>query len=202
MKHFNMITQVFKIIFLLCLIFLQSKSFAIDTLKAVDLLSDKQQEETIILKIKSGQGPVTQEKIASVVVFLSARCPCSNSHIEELKSLALNYSNIQFIAVHSNQNESLEEAKIYFKKQNLKFPVLEDKGALIADEFKAFKTPHAFVVNSQGQILYKGGVSSSSHFSDDVKKYLREVLEDVSHGKEPRYTDTRSLGCVILREKN
>lgn len=164
-------------------------------IQGVDIITDQKVKTNIVFNEKESSFKF------SVIIFLSARCPCSNSHIDELKDLSKKYhSTVQFVAVHSNQNETQEEAKIYFKKQNLNFPIISDSGAKIADEFKAFKTPHVFVLNQKAEIIYRGGVSSSQHFSPDVKKYLREVLEDIVDGKSPRHTETRSLGCVILRK--
>lgn len=143
-----------------------------------------------------------KQKKATVLLFLSARCPCSDSHISEIKSLQeLWGSQMNFLAIHSNQNETLDETVAYFKKVRLGFPVINDFQASIADMYKAFKTPHVFVLNPDGEVIYRGGVSSSQHFDPSVKKYLRDVLSDISEGKSPRMSESKSLGCVILRTK-
>jgi len=137
---------------------------------------------------------------ATVLLFLSARCPCSNSHVSEIKDLnTLFKDQIRFIGIHSNQNENALESKKYFTQIELGFPVLEDSDAIIADRYKAFKTPHVFVLDSRGEVIYRGGVSSSQHFDSHVKKYLRDVLTDINQGQAPRMSESKSLGCVILR---
>jgi len=57
-------------------------------------------------------------------------------------------------------------------------------------------------LNTQGNVIYRGGVSSSQHFSPNVKKYLRDVLSDVVNGQKVRMSESKSLGCVILRKKD
>lgn len=143
------------------------------------------------------------DKKALVVIFLSAVCPCSNSHISELSNLAKEYPGFAYVGIHSNINEDFEQTKKYFVTAKLPFSVIQDSGTKLADEFKAFKTPHAFVIRKDGTIAYQGGVSSSRQFDQAEKKYLRESLEDLAADRKVRTPEGRTLGCAISRgEKN
>lgn len=140
---------------------------------------------------------------ALVLVFLSAKCPCSDSHISELKALAQDYPDFTFSAIHSNVDEEIATSKIYFEKASLPFPVIQDQNAELANRFHALKTPHAFVVKANGDILYQGGVSSSHTFAKADRKYLREALEDLEHHRPVKIPEGRTLGCTISRgDKN
>jgi hypothetical protein len=142
------------------------------------------------------------KKKGLVVAFLSAACPCSNSHNRELAALAAEYPEFAFVGVHSNPNELRDFALAYFKKAGLPFPVIRDRGGKLAGEFKALKTPHAFVVLPSGEAAYRGGVSSSRQFDPSVgHKYLREALEDLSANpsRPVRTPEGRTLGCAIAR---
>lgn len=138
-------------------------------------------------------------KKALVVVFLSAKCPCSNSHIAELRSLSHDYPEYSFVGVHSNEDESVDSSKTYFSQVALPFAVIQDVNASIADQFQAFKTPHAFVIQEDGKILYQGGVSSSKTFSKADHKFLREALESIHLGQAVAKPEGRTLGCSIAR---
>lgn len=162
----------------------------IQSVSGLDLLSNK----TMTFHLEQ------TTKKASVVVFLSAKCPCSNSHVETLNSLTKQYPDFQFIGVHSNFNETLDESKKYFTSMKLAFPVLQDEKTKIADQLKALKTPHSYVISTKGEILYQGGVSDSANALSSERKYLAEALEDVSKGIEVRTKKVRSLGCAIQRE--
>jgi len=142
-----------------------------------------------------------QSEKALVVVVLSPRCPCSISHEAHLKDLFKKYSpkGIRFLGVHSNSNESFEEAKAHFNAVNLPFEVISDSDSKLADRFDALSTPHAFVISSSGKTLYLGGVSDSSQFSRAEKHYLEDALAAISQGQEPPVHQTRVLGCVIRR---
>ncbi len=135
-----------------------------------------------------------------VVIFMSAKCPCSNSHVDHIKKLALQHKDFRFLAVHSNPDEKKSEAQTYFKTFAPAIEVLQDEKTKIADLLKAFKTPHAFVFDSKGEIVYRGGVTNSSNATTADRNYLAEVLQDLSEGKKPRIDQGRTLGCVISRE--
>lgn len=134
-----------------------------------------------------------------VVTFVSAVCPCSDSHVAELKRLASVHSDFQFLFVHSNMPEPHEVAAPYFESKNIPFPILSDPKAKIADEFKAYKTPHTFVLNPKGEVLYKGGVTDSAQFPKAKKHFLSDALAAISKGQVPKVKHGRTLGCQIIR---
>lgn len=140
------------------------------------------------------------DKKALVVVFMSARCPCSNSHFSVLTKLAEKYKDVRFVAVHSNSDETVKESQSYFKLIGLPFPVLQDDSAKIADQLKAFKTPHSFVISPKGEVLYQGGVTNSAMADQSDRNYLDEALQDITKGQKVRTAEGRTLGCVISRE--
>lgn len=134
-----------------------------------------------------------------VIVFVSAKCPCSNSHIAELKSLSQDYPDFNFVGVHSNMDEPSDVTKTYFTQEALPFAVVQDDHAKIADQFKALKTPHAFVIQADGKIVYQGGVSSSKTFKKAEHKFLRQALENLHAGQAVAKPEGRALGCSIAR---
>jgi thiol-disulfide isomerase/thioredoxin len=133
------------------------------------------------------------------VVFLSAVCPCSESHIAELINLAASYPNINFVGVHSNSDESPALSKTYFDRSKLPFPVIQDVEGRLANLYGAFKTPHVFVEDGNGKILYRGGISNSHDFKQADRKYLREALVDIADHHPARTPEGRTLGCIIAR---
>ncbi len=138
-------------------------------------------------------------KKGTVIVFLSAKCPCSNSHVRIMKKLAADFNEITFVAVHSNADEGLALSRPYFKTADFPFPVIEDDKDKLADKFKALKTPHAFLISPAGKILYKGGVTSSTSGETADKHFLRDALSDVTAGRAVKVAEGRTLGCAISR---
>ena len=172
--------------FAVLIVLLSTLSFAMP-MTGQDLLSSK--------KVRIESGPR-----GSVVVFLSAKCPCSNSHLPILKKLYSEFKDFSFVTVHSNRDEDIAMSKEYFTKAGLPFPVSQEDKAAMANSLKAYKTPHAFVFSPQGKILYKGGVTGSAVAQNDSQEYLREALEDIRLNREVRTPEGRTLGCVISRD--
>lgn len=157
------------------------------SIKGLDVLTLK--EVSVELGTKKGL----------VVVFLSAVCPCSNSHIQELKQLPKDFPEFTFVGIHSNTDEGQELTMEYFKSAALPFPVIQDDKTKLADIFKAIKTPHAFLLLPGNKIVYRGGVSNSHSFKDSDRKFLREALDDLHSGRSVKTPDGRTLGCAIKR---
>lgn len=134
---------------------------------------------------------------STVLIFMSAKCPCSISHAGEIAALAKDFPEFRFVGVNANADEAKEMATKYFA--TFPFPVLKDEKSLLAIEFGALKTPHAFVLDTSGKRVFQGGVSSSSAFARAEHKYLREALEDLKAKREIRNPVARALGCTIER---
>lgn len=136
---------------------------------------------------------------AAVVVFLSAKCPCSKSHERVLRTLVKEFPDMSFLGVHSNADEDLPSAKKHFAKAQLPFPVIQDADSKIANELGALKTPHAFILDRTGNILFNGGVDESKDAEKAQTHFLANALTAVRAGKKPKDKFARTLGCVIKR---
>ena len=143
----------------------------------------------------------SKQKSALVVIFLSAKCPCSLSHEPYLKSLSEHFSKfgISFVGVHSNADESAAYAKTHFESSQLPFSIIADPQSDLANRFGALSTPHAYVVSPSGEILYAGGVSDSSKRATATENYLEDALNALTQGAKISKNRTRVLGCPIRR---
>ena len=135
-----------------------------------------------------------------VIIFLSSRCPCSRSYTAYLEELHKRFPKFLFYGIVANQDEDMSQAAEFFRSHKLTFPVLVDAGARIADHFKALKTPHVFVVDSKGQVLYSGGIADRREAPSAEQFYLATILEHLNQGKPLPYTHQRTLGCYISRK--
>lgn len=67
--------------------------------------------------------------------------------------------------------------------------------------YGAKTTPHLYIVNAQGLLVYAGGIDSiASSRVDDIAKaepYVRNALAEVAAGKPVSKASTRPYGCSI-----
>lgn len=78
--------------------------------------------------------------------------------------------------------------------------VLDPEGK-IGKLYGAQTTPHIFIVNAAGQLVYKGGIDSiATSNKDDLSKaenYVTAALTAVSAGKPVEKANTKPYGCSI-----
>ncbi|MBN9089834.1 MAG: thioredoxin family protein [Reyranella sp.] len=83
---------------------------------------------------------------------------------------------------------------------------LLDPQSKIARAYGATVTPHMYVIDASGLLVYKGGIDSipSSSVSDvpKAKQYVRVALDEVLAGKPVTDASTRPYGCTLKYGSN
>jgi hypothetical protein len=84
--------------------------------------------------------------------------------------------------------------------------VLMDEEGSAGKAYGARTTPHMYIVNPQGQLVYAGGIDSiPSSDADDIKKatnYVKQGLGEALAGKPISAATTRAYGCSIKYKNN
>ena len=79
--------------------------------------------------------------------------------------------------------------------------VLLDPQSKIARAYGATVTPHMYIIDANGVLVYKGGIDSipSSNVADvpKAKQYVRVGLGEVLAGKPVTEASTRAYGCTL-----
>ena len=79
--------------------------------------------------------------------------------------------------------------------------VLLDPQSRIAHAYGATVTPHMYVIDKAGLLVYKGGIDSiPSASTDDIPRatqYVRAALDEVMSGKQVAQASTRAYGCSL-----
>lgn len=144
-------------------------------------------------------GPIKIElnsQKAKVLIFLSANCGCTNSHITHLEALSSEYADYaDFYGVLSNEEENVSDARAYFEKLKVNFPVI--RSVLLAEKLKATHTPMAFVYSKTGTLEFSGGVSDSTDLSSAKEFYLKTVLESLRKNEKVPFSSKKVKGCAI-----
>ena len=102
------------------------------------------------------------------------------------------------IGINSNSTESLEWARSH-AAEKYEFPVLIDKGNVIADKLGANVTPETFYVNEKNVLVYHGAIDNSSSGQEITQNYLRDAVEANLSGKPVTKNRARAIGCSIKR---
>ena len=140
-------------------------------------------------------------KNGAVVVFLSAQCPVVRGYVSRINQLAADYQarGINFIGINSNATEDLNWVKSNATEYGYKFPVLIDKGSVLADKLGATVTPEVYYVDSNGKLLYHGAIDNDRSGKNVTETFLKAAFEASLNGKRIERTSANAFGCTIKR---
>jgi len=136
-----------------------------------------------------------------ILNFWSCECPHSERTDRNLLALCVQWpDDLVLLPVAANRIETpqaLAEAALARHIPR----VLTDNQLTVADMFAAKTTPHAYVIDRQGILRYRGAI-------DDVglrqrrptRFYLDEAVEALLYGRLPPVPETQPFGCSIVRE--
>ena len=150
--------------------------------------SEKVELDTIVkdFTLKDADGAshalyqLSEEKPATVVLFLATQCPIATDYAERIVALVKTYNEahekkVQFIGINSNKQETIEGIAKYSKKYGFQFPVLKDPENKIADYFGAKRTPEVFLLDTERILRYAGAIDNSP--KEPTKHYLKDALD-------------------------
>ena len=166
--------------------------FAVGTVLEDFKLTDTNGAEQSFNKLKGEKG--------TILVFLSAQCPVVKSYNPRIAAFAKSYNakGINVVGVNSNATESLEWVKSN-AAENYDFPVLIDKGNVLADKLGATVTPEIYFFDEKGKLLYKGAIDNDRSGENVTNNYLQDAVDAKSAGKAIAKTSANAFGCSIKR---
>ena len=86
-------------------------------------------------------------------------------------------------------------------KQAAPAATLMDEDGAVGKAYGARVTPHMYIVNAQGVLVYAGGIDSiPSSRADDIPKatpYIRQALAEIKAGKPLSVSTSQAYGCSV-----
>lgn len=156
------------------------------------------------ITVTDGGAPVTistGKTDATVVIFISTKCPISNSYNDRMNALQRDYSgrNIRFAFVNANANEPVSEIDEHAKANQFTFKVYKDVNNALANQFGATVTPECYVFDKAGVLQYHGYVDDSTNAARIHVQGLRKAIDAVLAGKPVELKQTKAFGCTIKK---
>jgi hypothetical protein len=136
-------------------------------------------------------------------VFLSTTCPIANSYTPELNRLADEFKGrVEIFGVLSEPDVSRRAAQKHFAEFELRIPVLFDSSNLLLKELKPSHVPQVFLLNTQGQIVYKGAIDNAYESIGRRRAtvehhYLKSAITSVLAGEPVAKPETSPVGCIV-----
>lgn len=136
-----------------------------------------------------------------IVNFWSAECPHSERADRSILARLVKWGgDVELLSIAANRNESARVVEEASKARRLTM-VLLDAEHVVADLYQAVTTPHAFVVDRDGILRYRGAVDDVTFRHRQVTRfYLAEAVEALRQARLPETQETPAYGCTIVRE--
>jgi hypothetical protein len=137
----------------------------------------------------------------TAVIFISTQCPVSNGYNERLKALYADYSpkDVHLVILNANSTETAADVERHRAAHGFPFPVYKDVNNVFADKVGAAVTPHAFVFDGQGALVYRGAIDNSRDPDRVTQRPLRDALDAALAGRPVAVAEAKAFGCSIKR---
>ncbi|MCP4257681.1 MAG: redoxin domain-containing protein [Planctomycetes bacterium] len=139
-----------------------------------------------------------------VLEWFNMECPFSRYHYQTkntMAQLAEKYKNknVVWLAVNSTNHTTPAANKTFTQKHKLAFPILDDRSGKVGRAYGAKTTPHIFIINARGRIVYDGAIDDSpmGKKKEGVVNYVDNVLAELTTGKAVSTTSTKPYGCSV-----
>ena len=141
-----------------------------------------------------------------VLEWLNFECPFSLYHYQTtptMVNLAKKYKdkNVVWFAINSTNHTTPEANRAFSKKHKLPFAILDDRPGAVGRKYGARTTPHMFVIDKDGNIVYNGAIDSApmGKVTGDGGKvnYVDKALAELTSGQDVSVPGTPPYGCSV-----
>ncbi len=146
-----------------------------------------------------------------VLEWYNDGCPFVRKHYDSnnMQSLQKKYSDkVTWLTINSSAKgrqgylASLDAAKSQYTKEQMKsLSLLLDAPGTVGKSYGAKTTPHMYIIDPQGKLIYQGAIDSTpSANPDDIKSstnYVAQALDQALSGKKVTMAKTQAYGCSV-----
>jgi len=146
-----------------------------------------------------------RDKQVLVIVFFGNGCPTCKAAEERLIAIQRDYGEkgVQVLLVNSN-NSSLSPPDTFTamskraQENKYNFPYIKDEDRKLARSFGAVTTPHAFLLDRDRKLRYRGRIDNARQVSRVTIHDVKNALDDLLSSREVAVPETQSFGCSIV----
>jgi peroxiredoxin len=122
-----------------------------------------------------------------------------------LKTMASDYMNkgVVWLTINSGapgkEGAAMPDNKKAYKNWNMSSTLLFDTSGTVGQSYGAKTTPHMWVINQQGNIVYQGALDNApmGESKEPYQNYTQMALDAVLAGQPVQNSMTTSYGCSV-----
>ena len=108
---------------------------------------------------------------------------------------------VVWLAINSNapgkQGSGVDRNKKAREEYQMTAPVLMDPDGKVGRLYGAKTTPHMFVIDPEGMLVYAGGLDSAPMGNGDRTNHVDACLRDLAAGEAVKTASTKPYGCSV-----
>ncbi|MBL0926285.1 MAG: redoxin domain-containing protein [Phycisphaerales bacterium] len=147
----------------------------------------------------------TKEGKVVVLEWFNSGCPFVVKHLEAktVNSLVEKYKDkVVFLGINSTNSghKDFGKDKDAIEKYKLNYPILLDTDGTVGRAYGARVTPHIFIVDASGKLVYNGAIDNDPKGdleSGKVVNFVDKALTEVLGGKAVTNAENRAYGCSV-----
>jgi peroxiredoxin len=133
----------------------------------------------------------------TVLCFTCNVCPVAVAYEDRFIDFAKKNKDkgVSFVAINVNSTEDLTAMKQRAEEKGFPYPYVYDESGNSARAYGARVTPHMFVLDTKGKVVYQGAFDDSQ--DKPTKHFVQDAVNAVLAGKAPEVAETKAFGCGI-----
>jgi len=133
-----------------------------------------------------------------VLEWINKNCPYSRGcHEGKKKTMQDTYKKyvakgLVWLAIDTTVGVKPEDNRVYAAQMGLAYPILHDLDGKIGHAYRARTTPHMFVIDKAGKLVYNGAIDDRGSTN-----YVALAIEDLLAGRPVAKSRTEEYGCTV-----
>lgn len=138
-----------------------------------------------------------------VLEWLNPECPYVQRHgnAKTMETLAEKYAakNVVWLGVNSTSSATHDANAKWISQHSLSYPILDDHNGEVGRSYGAKTTPHMYVIDTTGKLVYAGGIDDDPGGSkgSGALNYVDKALDEVTSGKAVTVSQSKPYGCGV-----
>lgn len=138
-----------------------------------------------------------------VLEWVNQECPVTR-RVHDQKIVPETYAKyaekgVVWLGIDTTAGMTPERNRVYAAQRGLAFPILHDTDGKVGRTYGAQTTPHMYVIDKDGKLVYNGAIDDDQQGQDKDGRtcYVGNAIEALLKGEEVQPNRTRPYGCTV-----
>jgi peroxiredoxin len=138
-----------------------------------------------------------------VILVMGTECPLARLYASRFQELAKQHHDkaCDFVMVDANTQDSLADLQRFIDANHVEITLLKDLGQRLTRKLAAVRTPESFLLNREGQVIYRGRIDDQYQIGvtrpEIGRKDLQVAIHEALSGSKIEVPNTPVQGCLI-----